>query len=199
MPGRRAPEEKRREQIVAAAYRVSLRTGVNGVTLRAVAAEAKLSHGLVIFYFTRKDQLIDALLDRLLSTTVQVQVSDDILRIPDPPRRLGALLRHELTRRSRDPRGTRLFLEYWALGLRDKPVQRKIAAALERFREGFRATAEDATGPGGGPSRSDLAAVAVSLIIGLTVQTMMDPRQIDNAAYLTAAERLIEGIASPAS
>jgi TetR/AcrR family transcriptional repressor of bet genes len=199
MPGRRAPEEKRREQIVSAAYAVSLRAGVNGVTLRAVAAEAKLSHGLVLFYFRRKDQLIDALLDRLLTTTAMVHVSRGVSQIEEPPRRFAALVRQEVGRLSQDPRGTRLFLEYWALGLRQKAIRRKIAAALERYREGFKATAEEvlaATGHNGSdPSPTSLATVAVGLITGFTVQTLMDPKQVDTAAYLATVETLVEGIA----
>jgi AcrR family transcriptional regulator len=198
MPGRRAPEEKRREQIVNAAFAVSLRTGVNGVTLRAVAAEAKLSHGLVLFYFRRKDELIDALLDRLLTTTAMVHVSRDVSQIAEPPRRFAALVRHEVSRLSQDPRGTRLFLEYWALGLRQKAIQRKIAAALERYREGFQATAEEVlatTGNGSNPSPESLATVAVGLITGFTVQTLMDPKHVDSAAYLATVETLVEGIA----
>jgi TetR/AcrR family transcriptional regulator, transcriptional repressor of bet genes len=198
MPGRRAPEEKRREQIVSAAYAVSLRTGVNGVTLRAVAAEAKLSHSLVIFYFRRKDQLIDALLDRLLATTAMVHVSRDVSRIAEPSRRFAALLRQEVSRLSQDPRGTRLFLEYWALGLRQKAIRRKIAAALERYREGFRASAEEVLAAtehnDSDPSPASLATVAVGLITGVTVQTLMDPKHVDTAAYLATVETLVEGI-----
>ena len=75
MPGQRAPEEQRREQILSAAYAVALRTGIAVVTLRAVAVEAGLSHGLLLFHFERKDELIGALLDRVLATTVMLDRS----------------------------------------------------------------------------------------------------------------------------
>ena len=71
MPGRRAPEEARREQIINAAYAVALRAGIADVTLRAVAVQAGLSHGLLIFHFKRKDQLIAALLDPISARRVQ--------------------------------------------------------------------------------------------------------------------------------
>ena len=77
MPGRRAPEDARREQIVSAAYAVALRSGIAGVTLRAVAAEAGLSHGLLIFHFKGKAELVGALLDRVLATTVMRHVDGD--------------------------------------------------------------------------------------------------------------------------
>jgi len=93
MPGPKASEETRREQIVSAAYEVALRTGIDGVTLRAVAAKAKLSHGLVVFYFKQKHQLISALLDRVLTTTAMLQVTGDVARMPRVPPRLGARIR----------------------------------------------------------------------------------------------------------
>jgi TetR/AcrR family transcriptional regulator, transcriptional repressor of bet genes len=199
MPGPRAPEEARREQILNAAYRVALRTGIDGLTLRAVAAEAKLSHGLVVFYFKQKDQLIGALLDRVLATTAMVHIAEDVARIPDAPERLGALLRQELGRLSRDPRGLRLFFEYWALGVRQAPIRRRIGAALARYRAAFRAMAEELL-PADGPRGTDvtpdgLAAVAVSLVKGCAVQAMIDPDRFDTAAYLAAVQGLIERLA----
>lgn len=199
MPGLKAPEEARREQILRAAYAVAQRTGIDGVTLRAVAVEAKLSHGLVVFYFKRKEQLIGALLDRVLATTAMLHVSEEIARIPHAPERLGALLRQELGRLARDPRGSRLFFEYWALGVRRAAIRRRIGAALERYRAVFKAIAHEMLppdSPNGTEMTADaLAAVAVSLINGCAVQALIDPGRFDTEAYLAAVEVLIERLA----
>jgi AcrR family transcriptional regulator len=199
MPGPKAPQEMRREQIVTAAYAVALRTGIDGVTLRAVAAKAKLSHGLVVFYFKQKDHLIGALLDRVLATTAMLNVSEDVARRSHAPERLAALLRQELNRLSRDPRGMRLFFEYWALGVRRVVIRRRIGAALERYRAAFRAIAEELLPPtpanGVDVTPDALAAVAVSLISGYAVQAMIDPDHFDTGAYLAAAQSLMERLA----
>jgi len=200
LPGLRATEDERREQIVSAAYHVALRTGIDGVTLRAVAAKAKLSHGLVVFYFRGKDSLIDALLDRVLATTAILHVSADVAKIPHAPQRFGALLRQELRRLASDPRGTRLFFEYWALGVRKAGIRQKIAAALERYRAAIKAMAEEmlpTTVFHDSPMTPvSLAALAVSLISGCAVQAMMDPTHFDAEAYLTAFQRLFDHFAS---
>jgi DNA-binding transcriptional regulator YbjK len=62
MPGHREAQATRREQILEAAYEVALRRGIDGLTVRAVAVRARLSHSLVLFHFKRKDQLGLALL-----------------------------------------------------------------------------------------------------------------------------------------
>lgn len=203
MPGPKASEETRRVQIIEAAYEVALRTGIAGVTLRAVAAEAGLSHGLLIFHFERKDEVIGALLDRVLATTAMLHMSGDALpgdAGARAPERLGALLREEMERLAREPRGMRLFFEYWALGVRQAPIRLKIAAALERYRAAFRSLAEEMLGvdasADAGMTPDALAALAVSLINGWAVQMLIDPDRFDSDAYLAAVQGLIERIAA---
>ena len=201
MPGKKASEAERREQIVDAAYDVALRAGIDGRTLRAVADEAGLSHGLVLFHFTRKDNLVAALLDRVLDTTVIVQMRGDGAAVPRAADRLHALLSHEVGRLAREPQQMRLFLEYWALGARDPAVRAKIRAALERYRLAFRALAEEVlrTAPAPGVTPDGVAALAVSFVNGGAAQAMLDPDGFDVAAYLAAGQRLIERLAEAAA
>ena len=70
MVGAKKPEIERREGILAAAKAVAIRSGLETVSARTVAAEADLSNGLIYFYFESKDGLLHALLARLLATTL---------------------------------------------------------------------------------------------------------------------------------
>ncbi|MGV8859306.1 TetR/AcrR family transcriptional regulator [Rhodoglobus sp.] len=70
MVGVKKPEIERRDDILAAAKTVAIRSGLETVSARTVAAEADLSNGLIYFYFESKDGLLHALLARLLSTTL---------------------------------------------------------------------------------------------------------------------------------
>jgi AcrR family transcriptional regulator len=193
MPGQKATEATRREQILKAAYEVALRLGIDGLTVRAVAARARLSHGLVLFHFKRKDQLGLALLDRVLATTVSLGIPDEIGAIPNPRARLQALLGHEVRRLLEEPRRIRLLLEYWARGAHNAVIRGKISAGLDGYRAAFRKIAEEALPPK--PHRSGtpagVAAVAVSLIIGYPVQAMIDPDRFDIEEYLAAVQGLL--------
>jgi AcrR family transcriptional regulator len=190
MPRQRETEATRREQILQAAYEVALRRGIDGLTVRAVAARAHLSHSLVLFHFKRKDQLGLALLDRVLAGTLSLTVPDDIRTLPRANARLQALFRQELQRMSEEPRRLRLLLEFWARGGHNAQIRQKISEALERYRTAF----DDFGGEvsGGARGRSDrvvpagLASVAVSLIIGYPVQAMIDPERVGAEEYLTA-------------
>lgn len=200
MPGRRASEEARREQILQAAYDVARHAGIDGVTVRAVAAEAGLSHGLVLFHFGRKDRLVASLLDRLLATTIILRLSGDGTRQASGTDDLRALLRREVEQLVGAPHDLRLFFEYWALGVRQPAIRGKIGTALDRYRAAFRTLAEDAR-RGDTTSRPDVspagfAAVAVSLISGGAVQAMADPDAFDMDAYLATVRTVVEQLAS---
>jgi AcrR family transcriptional regulator len=195
MPGQRASETLRREQILKAAHEVALRRGIDGLTVRAVAARAGLSHGLVLFHFKRKGQLGLALLDRVLETTLTLRMPDHIGAIPNPRERLQALFRHEMRRVSVEPRRIRLWLEYWARGAPNTVIRGKISAGLERYRMAFQNIAEEARGSDSGPSGkgtpAGVAAAAVSLILGYPVQMMIDPDRFDMEEYLAAVQGII--------
>jgi TetR/AcrR family transcriptional regulator, transcriptional repressor of bet genes len=197
MPGQKAGEAERREQILQAAYKVALRRGVEGLTVRAVAAAAGLSHGLVLFHFKRKDQLVSAVLDRVLDSTLSLRADENVDRIDDPAGRLPALLRGEVDRLTRSGREARLFLEYWALGARQPALRSKISAALERYRDAFRRLTEEMVQAEpdrlAGVTPAGLTAVAVSFVNGCAVQALIDPERFDVEAYLAAVQGLLAG------
>lgn len=195
MPGQKAPETLRRQQILKAAHEVALRQGIDGLTVRAVAARARLSHGLVLFHFKRKEQLVTAVLDRVLATTLSLRVAEEITRIREPRARLRALLQQEVDRLSRDPRQVRLFLEYWALGTRYSAIRGKISGELKHYRAAFRTLTEQVVEADGsrfpGVTAEGLAAIAVSFINGCAVQAMIDPDHFDVGEYLASVQGIL--------
>ncbi|HLA91597.1 MAG TPA: TetR/AcrR family transcriptional regulator [Gemmatimonadaceae bacterium] len=200
MPGKKAPEERRRAQILRAAFDVAARKGLDGLTVRAVATKAGLSPGLVLFHFTTKEQLVVALLDHVLATTTVLHVTEEIARIVSPLDRLLALLELEMHRLSSEPRRIRLFFDFWARGIRHERIRAKMQAELHRYREAFRPMAEAVLRAE--PERfarvtpEGLAAVAVSFIKGCAVQSMIDPAHFDIEEYLVAARGLLRELAS---
>jgi TetR/AcrR family transcriptional repressor of bet genes len=195
MPGSKASEHIRREQILRASFEVASRGGIGSLTIRAVAAEAKLSHGLVLFHFQRKERLVLDLLDWLIAGTSVLHVSEDVASFPRALDRLHALLQQEMTRLSNEPRHTRLFFEYWALGARHEEIRARISAELERYRSAFHAIMEELiraeSGAFSGVTADGLAAVAVSWIHGCAVQAMIDPGHFDIDEYLDAVRGVV--------
>ena len=201
MPGTKAPEALRRDQILRAAYEVAAREGLDGTTILQVAAAAGLSPGLVPFHFGNKRRLLLALLDWLLETTTVLHVGPDIARLASPTERLLALLRQEMARLSSEPQRIRLTFDYWTAGIRDAAIRERMRTEFARYRQAFRPMAEAvlAAEPHrfGAVTADGLAAVAVSFVKGCAVQSMIDPEGFDIAQYLAAAETLLTQLSAP--
>jgi TetR/AcrR family transcriptional regulator, transcriptional repressor of bet genes len=195
MRAKRIPEDARREQILESAFRVATRGGIGRLTVRAVAAEAGVSHALVLFYFGRKARLVAELLDWLIASMTVLHISEDIASFPHVRDRLHGLMQQEMARLSHQPDHTRLFLEFWALGATNAGVRARISEELERYRTAFRTlmaellAIEPASFPGA--TADGLAAVAVSWIHGCAVQAMVDPDHFDTDDYLAAVRGMI--------
>ena len=199
MPGKRASEEERREQILRAAFEVASRQGIVSLTVRSVAAQAGISHALVLFHFKKRERLVHELPDWLIENTSVLRISEDIAHFPRALDRLHALLQQEMARLSHQPRHTRLFFDFWALGAREEPIRTRISAELERYRSAFRVIMAEllSSEPAsyGGATADGMAAVAVSWIHGCAVQAMIDPGHFDTEDYLAAVRRMVAQLA----
>lgn len=69
------PQDTRREDILHAAGRVVLARGVTGLTLNAVAAEAGVSKGGLLYHFAGKDALLDGMVEQLIELT-EARIAD---------------------------------------------------------------------------------------------------------------------------
>lgn len=196
MPGRKAPEEQRREEILRAAYAVAARDGLAGITARSVAARAQVSPGLVFFHFKTIDALLVALLDWLLDRTIGGGEADVLVdTIDDPTTRMLAIVRRDLERLPRQRGRVELFVEYWVLGTRDPAVRRKIRAALDRYRRALLPTAQAVVSADParyhGVGAEGLAAVVASFIEGCALQAVMDPTHFDVGASMATLAALV--------
>jgi AcrR family transcriptional regulator len=195
LPGQKIAEEARRSQILAAAYDIATRHGLEGLTIRRVAGAAGLSHGLVHFHFKTKDALLAEVLDRLLARMAALQVGPEIASIGSPLERLLTLLKQEMVRVTLDRRDMHLFFDFWLLGMRHAGVRAKMRAQLDGYREAFRPVVEQvlAADPErfAGVTSEALASVAVAFVKGCAVQSVIDPRGLDVARVTAAADVLL--------
>lgn len=196
MGGRKAPEEQRREDILQAAFAVAARERLNGVTARAVAAEAGVSTGLVFFYFANKDALLVALLDWILARTLVAGEMRMYAATPsDPAAHMLAVLQRDVAQLHRQRHRVELFFDYWVLGTRHSVIRAKIRSALHRYRDAFVPLAEAVVQ--GDPERyagitpMGLAAVAASFVEGCALQVVMDPAEFDVAQSTATLAALV--------
>ncbi|HEX6053030.1 MAG TPA: TetR family transcriptional regulator C-terminal domain-containing protein [Gemmatimonadaceae bacterium] len=198
MPGPKQPEEERRDAILRAAYRIAARERLGGVTARAVAAEARVSSGLVFFYFESIDNLLVALLDWLLDRTIaraQRGGVIDALDVEDPAKRLTETVALAVRRLPRERERVELFFDYWVLGTRHPVIRRKIRRALALYRESFVAEAQTAIDAHPGryahTSAEGLADLIASFLYGCALQIVTDPTRFDTERTLATLDALV--------
>lgn len=177
MPGRRAPEAERRQQLLESAFAVAARDGLDALTIRAVAAEAGLSHGLVLFHFGSKEGLLHALLNWVLESTM-VRPDNNLAAIPAAERLLAAIDRETAELADRQAY-TSLLFEFWVRGVNDELIRGRIQTAMVAYRADLEPLARDliASDPGRWPgiTPADLATLAGQVILGFAVQQLVDP------------------------
>ena len=112
----------RRQQILDATYRVTLRRGLHDVRISDVADELDVSTGLIHYHFATKDELIEAMLretaDREVATATSTLASLD-----SPEERLEALIETYLPSLRRDQSWV-LWIDVWGEALRDATMRR---------------------------------------------------------------------------
>lgn len=196
MPGRKAPEVARREQILGAAFRVAVRQRLAGLGIRDVAREAGLSTGLVLFHFKTKDALIAGLLEWLLENTSVLRPDTQSRHARSAGAALCGLVRAEAQRLSADRLRSELFFDFWVAGTRTTRLRARMRRALAKYRQEFGALAAAWLAASGGrcsrATADGVAAAAVSFVHGCAIQAVIDPAGFDLKATLAVLDALAE-------
>ncbi|HKP75500.1 MAG TPA: helix-turn-helix domain-containing protein, partial [Longimicrobiaceae bacterium] len=194
MPGRRAGEEERERQILDAAASLAMRTGLDRLTVRAIAARAGLSNGLVHFHFENKDALLLALLDELLKATLVLDISPEVAAVAQPRERLRRLLRTEMERLAGAPARLRLFFEFWLWGMRRREVRRRLRKQLDRYRAAFLPIADEVLAEVperfAHVGREGLAHACAGFVKAAAVQSVIDPARFRVDQFIDAVTAL---------
>lgn len=173
----------REEQILSAVITLLGRSGLAGVSVRSVAREAGVAHGLVAYYFTDKNGLIEAALRRF-------ETEDLALLEPDTRREPGAQLRQVLKRilvpEFLTTEYLSLRLQLWALAQANEEFGAINATAQRRYRERLATLIENAS-PGIGHAEAKRRAADIDIIQnGIWLTALL---RIDQASLKRAGKR----------
>jgi TetR/AcrR family transcriptional regulator, transcriptional repressor of bet genes len=91
IPRRTRIEDIRRRELVAAAHRVFLQDGLDGLTSARICAEAGLSPGILSYYFKGKDDVLFAMV-RLNNRILAEAVVAGLRNARDPDARVRAIV-----------------------------------------------------------------------------------------------------------
>lgn len=188
MPGQKIAESERKEQILTATMRVATKMGLEKVTGRRVAAEAGISSGSVFFHYKTKNDLLLALLDKLIVwwlTTREIQASDPKLQFLE-------LVSSEAQVDERE--AIDLLLEFWILGRKHPEMRSRFQEAMMKYRDKFclvaRQMIQDDNDKLSQTAPESIAIFASSLIIGNALQMMFAPESSNSDALVEVTKIL---------
>jgi AcrR family transcriptional regulator len=199
MPGAKLAEDERQGQLLAAAYLVASRDGLDQVTARRVAAEAGASPGLIYFHFGTMDSLVVTLLDQLLAGALDAEVTPAIAALPTATERLVAMVDEEIRGLPEQAAAVDLFFSFW-FGSRSPVFRDRIDAALQRYQHVFEAVCQDVLAERGTPpgvTAAAMSATVVAFVQGAAVQMLRDPAGFDVEAMRRTARALLTARVMP--
>jgi AcrR family transcriptional regulator len=191
----------RREQIVDAAVVRFAENGFQATGMAEVIAESGLSAGAVYRYFASKDELIRAIVDRVMAEAAGrfdqwLAASDDA----DPAEAVAAAVDLVTTVATRGPVDlTRVAVQAWAEALRNPAIHDVARGAYTSIRGRLQEVAVRARQAGRLPADADpeqVGAAMFSLVIGFLLQRLL-LGDVPAPAYGDAVRALLTGPPRP--
>ncbi|WP_315096392.1 TetR family transcriptional regulator [uncultured Cellulomonas sp.] len=173
----RLPVAERREQLIEAALAVASRDGIDAATVRAVAAEAGVSLGVVHYCFQDKDELLRAMAHAITSANLERSLGELPPDSGDPQTVIEGVI-DALWAGIRDSRGPQLLsYELTTSSLRHAELNQ---VAIEQYRGQWAAAeqvldlVERTAHVGWSLPRGDLARTVVAVIDGFSLAWLVD-------------------------
>lgn len=170
-------KEARRGQILDAMLRCVAREGFHRTTMSAVVKESGMSAGSVYLYFTNKDELIRAIVERVAAEGQATVLSHMDSAVLPPPEMIEAVIQRVVsTNHERGIEVHRVALQAWAEAARDPEIAAVYQREGWRTRAAWTTYAERAIAAGHLPADADpsrVADVLLGLIPGFVVQRLI--------------------------
>src|SRR5213592_4599151 len=165
----------RREQIVRATVRCLARDGYSGLTMKKVAREARVSQGILHYYFGDKRAILVASLEAVTTDLDRRVAAAQARGGRDPWRRLAALLAACLGLAAEAREFWVVFVEFWGETMHDRQFRALIAQGIRAGR--FRRV-----------DVGEAAAVVLALVDGVSLQITFDPKAFSVATAVRFCE-----------
>jgi len=181
-------KDLRRQQLIDATIAVISRKGYTGTRLADVAAKAKVSYGVVSFYFKSKDALLLATLQSLADEYARVWREAVRQAGPSPADKLKAIVAADFAPDIANEKKIAVWYAFWAEA-RTRPSYRKLCAQLYndyywQVREFVQALIDQ-----GGYDHLDAHSVTLALnamVDGMWLDMQIQPREFNRDEAIRA-------------
>ena len=192
---RQLPQERRRA-LIEAAIECLKRHGHEGLSIRRISAQAKVSVGLINHHFPGKDGLIAAAYRHFNSDLVG-GLRSAVARAADSPRdRIRAFLKASFSRPNLDQDVLAVWVVFWGLYRHSREIQRVHQETYHGYVELLRGLlGELAPGPGRPRFNLRLAAIGLAALLdGLWLEWCLDPGNFQPQEAVALCESWVDSL-----
>lgn len=193
-PYRREPVEQRRDALILAALDLMAEGGPEAMTVRAIAARAGTTPGLIRHYFGTKDELIRCAFERFMGHMTQQSLSTVEAVDSDPAAALAAMICASLRPPVLDGERVRLWAGFLQMALQDPAMRQTHAATYLGYRDRLQALIEALPGKSDPVVARQLAIACNAVIDGLWLEGATLPDDFAKGEVERIALAAISGI-----
>ena len=186
----------RKQQLIEATIAVIGRKGYAGTRLADVAKQAKVSYGVVGFYFRTKDDLLLATLQWLADEYTRVWRDAVAKAGPSPVQRIRAIIDADFSSKIASEKKIAVWYAFWAEA-RTRPTYRKLCAELYNDYHWQVRTIIQELVEQGGYDTLDAEQVTVALNAmtdGMWLDLQIQPRDFDRDEAKQAIEMFLRSL-----
>ncbi len=180
------------EKIMQAALDVIAREKISGVRMRHISEEAGMSQGILHYYFHTKKELLSKLLDYILKQFKKERDRDFAESDGTPEGKIHAFF-VEKKRSILSRKLEYIQFDFWVQGTSDAELREKIQKSYLNWRYNlYEVIQEGVEQKVFTASRSErVPAMIVSLLMGASMQYLIDESAFDLDDYLVKAEEMV--------
>ncbi|GAB2178554.1 transcriptional regulator BetI [Dongia sp. agr-C8] len=187
---RDAIKEIRREQLIEATIDVIARKGFSELTLAEVAETAKLSTGIVNFYFKSKDALLNATLQSMVGEYRKRWRASIDAAPPSPAAKIAAMLEGDFQRLVASRKAVTVWYAFWG-ETRWRPDFMAVCQDLNRE---FQSVATALFAELGTPDAMLVAKGFSAMSDGLWLDMLINPKETDRDVARCVVRRFLHGL-----
>lgn len=180
-------KDQRKQQLIQATMDSIAKRGLSETTITHICKGARLSRGIVNFYFTSKEKMMQGVLVHLLAEYAAIWKLAREKAGPDKQAQLEAIIRAQFDRRLCSAKRLNVLSAFWGHAASHEPYRACFAASDAEITEALAACWD-------GPQPEAFAGQCFALIRGLWLRYLLAPKATDrealaNEALSFAAER----------
>lgn len=175
--GRKNITSERRQQIIWALFELLAENGSEKVSVKHIATQAGVQHGVIHYYFKNKNEIFTSLIESMQSKYDLLWTHrKTALKAEGKPASGISGLQFMVKELICDPRLNRVYSNLLQMSFENEDIKQALAGMCRHYREELAKVLEEA---GVETGREEMALILQALMNGLGGQWLLEPESID--------------------